>query len=139
MKIPPIIEVVGKHYIVEHNADHCEDQGCRGQIIFNRHRIILQDEKRTDEQTTWTSFIHELQHAILSATGYTKLNDDEEFIDRTSELWYQIIQQLVECNMEEAMSKRNAANKLRKAKLYKEYKERKKAGEPRGRKPRGKK
>ena len=48
--------------------------------------IVKQDNRQNQEATFW----HEYVHCALSTLGYTKLNNDEEFVERLGQCLYQL-------------------------------------------------
>ena len=99
-KIPTKFSVGGLDYRVEETGSlrygeeygHWDGSRC---LILLAHRAG--GEELSEERKAQT-FFHELTHAVLDAIGEDELNENEQFIDAFSNLFYQALK-----TMEQAM------------------------------------
>ncbi len=98
------IDIVGRTFkVVLKNKVVQEDHEVLGKISWDTLMIQLSKKIKNDageikerpDEAIFLALFHELFHASLFATGYSKLAYDEAFVERMCEIWYQIFKQLV--------------------------------------------
>ena len=85
MAIPTKFECMGSTVTVALEA--CET-GADGHYHGGKARVSISPEcnEQAREQTFW----HEFMHCALTHLGYSKLNDNEQFIDQMAQCLYQL-------------------------------------------------
>jgi len=97
IKIPQVIDIGGISYEIRWVA---ELQGKLAAQIFFRDGYIEIDENLSDE-VAFVSFLHEVQHGIFGCQNYDinkMLYHDEGLVERSAQLWGQVIKQIVGYN-----------------------------------------
>jgi len=92
--IPEEIPVVGKTYRVVWKADLHNRDDSYGKIWYQEQEIIIQPEGgelNRHRQAVEGTFFHELVHAILHAVSEYELRDNENFVNRFSQVLYQAL------------------------------------------------
>lgn len=82
VKIPKNFQVGGQEVSVNH-VERCNNN-CIGECELGRGAVDIAYAYSKDsvqsEGSKVNTFYHELTHAILTTAGYTKLNNDEQFV-----------------------------------------------------------
>jgi len=94
MNIPKKFNLLGAEIKVVLDNDYMDDQKCYGQIEYKTNTIYISDKahgKRIDQSEIEVTFLHELSHLIMNRCGYTKLQNDEVFIDRMARALHQCL------------------------------------------------
>lgn len=80
MDVPSAYDVMGMTITVEHRK---LDSDTDGEFHASKSKVYLAPQKNTD--ILLATFWHEYVHSVLTTLGYTKLNDDDVFVDRIAQ------------------------------------------------------
>ena len=107
MKIPEALQIIGRTYVLQQNNTVYTKDDSYSQTHPGLQIIEASDRTKTDvAQEKWElDYIHEVQHLVYNALGYPADYDDEEKVTRFSEVWYQIIKQIVGANTKELIDR----------------------------------
>lgn len=101
MKIPDKITLMGREIDIVYDKKLVQDEDAIGQVSYRTDKIILQPETESidrNSQSIQITFLHELLHFMLNILNYQNMNDNGKFINRMSELLYQVIKQIEDKN-----------------------------------------
>ena len=85
-------QIGGVKWSVEINNDKCAEENTLGHIHISQAKIYLADKTQgTPNEATVVeqTMYHEVVHAILDTAGYSKLSEDETFVQSFSLLLHQ--------------------------------------------------
>ena len=100
MKIPKRFKLMGQTITVEFDAEKfAEKDGVFGLAIYRQNKIILRPSSSTTpltEDQIGSTFCHEIMHFVTYNSGASydpenAMHRDEDFIDLSGELLYQIL------------------------------------------------
>lgn len=97
MKIPEEIQIAGRHIKIIIDPKLADNNDNLGESKFKTNEIILQpntEHYRLASDNVNITFLHEIIHFILDILAYQHLNKNESFINKISELFYQVIKQI---------------------------------------------
>ncbi len=95
MYIPNKIKLMGREIDIINDDLACDIDGHLGQSLLTESKIIYQKlakGKTLKQDCINVTILHEIIHFMLWVLGYDY--NDEKFIERFSELLYQVIQQI---------------------------------------------
>jgi hypothetical protein len=114
MKIPKEIKLMGKTIKIEYK-DQIDMDDNYGRALLSKG-VILMKKNQESRQEKELTFLHELLHHMCSALSYKDRCFDEDFIDRMSQLLYQVLPQIQD-------NKKNKPNKNIKPPKYRKVSE----------------
>ena len=102
MEIPEKLQIAGLEWtvrLVEPDRHELIDGTTVGHIYYDKLLIVVNEKLPSD--LLFTTFLHELNHAIFYVMGKTdkEVRLDEDFIDAYSMLLYQVMGQILDCNV----------------------------------------
>lgn len=89
-KLPSSVQILGQHITIKSMPDHGSfgDRHGDWDSQINTIRVVGMSDQ-TPQDVTFATYYHELTHAILDLTGHTELSQDENFVERISQAFYQ--------------------------------------------------
>lgn len=79
-KLPTTFNLLGHTITVVHRNDLYDDCECYGRWTQQDMKIEI-DTGHAGKSLQWHSLYHEIMHAVLDLTGYSKESKDETFVD----------------------------------------------------------
>lgn len=101
IKIPPTIDIGGVTYVVKWVSEL--QHKLAAQIYFREGYIEI--DENLNEEVAFVSFIHEIQHGIFGSQNFDlnrMIYHDENLVERSSQMWGQVIKQIVDYNSDSA-------------------------------------
>ena len=91
-KIPESYMIFGRTYKVSFSKNLVTHTGNVGKVTYSSGEVVIQDPltSRAEDETEQT-FLHEVMHTILNATGESELNDDEDKVDKIASALHQVL------------------------------------------------
>ena len=89
-KVPKSFTLGAIPYTVSFKKILLDDQEMAGAVDYNTQKVFVNKMGSANESIEQT-FYHEALHCIMHALGRYDLREDEEFIEQTSQLLYQLI------------------------------------------------
>jgi len=99
IRIPEEIDIFGVTYLVKFGTEL--DGNRVAQIHFTEGVIDVASDM--SDEICFVSFIHEVQHGILQGMNHfmhERIYHDENFVERMSQGWSQVIKQIIEYNLD---------------------------------------
>ena len=93
MRLPKRFKIAGHDFKIIYNKN-IEIEGTLGVCKFLENEIHIRTEyegKEISEDQLFQTICHECLHAVMFVLNKHELNSDEDFIDSTSQLLWQII------------------------------------------------
>ena len=79
-RLPKQFQLLGHTIEIVARKDLYDDCDCYGRWTMSDMRIEI-DTGHANASLQWHSLFHEITHAVLDLTGYSKLSKDETFVD----------------------------------------------------------
>mgnify|MGYP003990634271 CR=1 FL=1 len=95
MKIPKKVKIGGVYYPITQVENLYQDFNAWGRVDISTQQIYLQMNTPVSpisDGRMQQSLVHEIVHVMLDDVGHRELSKDEDFVERFSNILYQVIE-----------------------------------------------